>query len=36
MVVSYGFECAHPEALRQLELRAFAHFSNPSALYLNR
>ena len=26
MVVSYGFECAHPEALRRLELRAFAHF----------
>ena len=26
MVVSYGFECAHPEALRQVELRAFMHF----------
>ena len=26
MVVSYGFECAHPEALRRLELRAFKHF----------
>lgn len=26
MVVSYGFECTHPEALRQVELRAFAHF----------
>lgn len=26
MVVSYGFECTRPEALRRLELRAFAHF----------
>lgn len=26
MVASYGFECARPEALRQVELRAFAHF----------
>ncbi len=26
MVVSYAFECAHPEALRRLELRAFKQF----------
>lgn len=26
MVASYGFECAHPEALRRLELRVFKHF----------
>ncbi len=30
MVVSYGFECAHPEALRRLELRAFDALPAPA------